>query len=85
MDGDNFRQSNIIRVMTRLRNKKVRVVVQESFLKTKNFAGFIVIKNIVEFKRVSDLSITNRYSSEIEDIEQKLYKGFVLQRLTGGA
>lgn len=73
MDSDNFRQSSIIGVMNRLRNRGITVVVYEPSLKTEGFAGFKIIKDLDEFKQVSDIVVTNRYSSEIEDIEHKVY------------
>lgn len=73
MDSDNFRQSSIIGVMNRLRNRGITVVVYEPSLKTEDFDGFKIIKELNEFKQVSDIVVTNRYSSEIEDIKHKVY------------
>lgn len=73
MDSDNFRQSSIIGVMNRLRDRGVTVVVYEPSLKADDFSGFKIIKELDEFKLLSDIVITNRYSSEIEDIKDKVY------------
>lgn len=73
MDSDNFRQSSIIDIMNQIRYKGIKIVVYEPSLNMQNFLGFRVIKNIVEFKQISDLVVANRYSSEIEDIKQKVY------------
>lgn len=73
MDSDNFRQSSIIGVMNRLSDRGVTVVVYEPSLKADDFSGFKIIKELDEFKQLSDIVITNRYSSEIEDIKHKVY------------
>ncbi len=73
MDSDNFRQSSIIGVMKRLQSRGITVVVYEPSLKAEEFSGFRVIKELDEFKQLSDIVITNRYSSEIEDIKYKVY------------
>lgn len=73
MDSDNFRQSSIIGVMNRLRDRGVTVVVYEPSLKADDFSGFKIIQELDEFKLLSDIVITNRYSSEIEDIKHKVY------------
>lgn len=73
MDSDNFRQSSIIGVMNRLRDRGVTVVVYEPSIKADDFSDFKIIKELDEFKRLSDVVITNRCSSEIEDIKHKVY------------
>lgn len=72
-NSDNYRQSSILGVMKRLKDKGVKIVVYEPSLETEEIDGFKVLKDLEDFKQQSDLVIANRYSREIEDIQQKVY------------
>lgn len=71
--SDNFRNSSIQDVMRILQSKGVDIVVYEPTVKEDQVFGNRVIKNIDEFKKISDVIIANRYSTEIKDVEEKVY------------
>lgn len=71
--SDNFRASAIQGVMKRIKAKGVEVVVYEPSLKEETFYNSKVIKDINEFKAVSDVIISNRVSKDIEDVKEKIY------------
>ncbi len=72
-NSDNFRQSTIQGVMKLLKDKGVELVIYEPVLKDDYFYDSKVIKDLDEFKKVSDVIVANRMSENIKDIEDKVY------------
>ncbi|MDD6276578.1 MAG: nucleotide sugar dehydrogenase [Clostridia bacterium] len=72
-NSDNFRHSSIRSIMERLRRKETKIIIYEPTLDTAEFEDYEVVNNLEKFKKMSTVVIANRYSSELDDIRDKVY------------
>jgi len=59
--------------MKRIKAKGIEVVVYEPTLKDDLFFNSRVIRDLDEFKRISDVVIVNRVDDNVRDIMNKVY------------
>jgi len=71
--SDNFRESSIQGIMKRIKGKGIECILYEPEYKEEHLFGSKRIDSLDEFKRESDIIISNRYHEILDDVKHKVF------------
>lgn len=71
--SDNFRSSAIIDIIERIKTKGFKVIIYEPALHKNEFEHSKVVKDLTEFKNITDVIVANRLSKNLMDVKDKVY------------
>ena len=71
--SDNFRSSAVQGIIEKLQAKDIEVVIYEPVVCEDTFEGLKVIKDLGEFKSISDSIVANRLDDTLIDVKDKVY------------
>ena len=72
-NSDNIRSSSISDVIANLKRSNLKILIYEPKIQEDFYDGCEIDNNIDSFKSRSDIIVCNRFSSEIEDVKNKVF------------
>lgn len=69
---DDIRNAAMMRILEKLKEKDLDIIVYESLLND-NIYGFEIVDDLDEFKKRSDLIVANRVDANLDDVKKKVY------------
>ena len=64
----------------RIKEQGIKIIIYEPSINENYFLENKVVNNLNEFKRISDIIITNRYDNILSDVNDKIYTRDIYNR-----
>ena len=71
--SDNFRESAIIDIIKKLKQEKIKIIIYEPQIDEISYMGDEIISDCDEFKRKSNIIISNRDDDQLNDVKDILF------------
>ena len=78
--SDNIRESSMQGIMKRVKAKGIPMIIYEPLIKEEKFFNSPVYIDLEQFKKDSDLILCNRNSSELSDVQDKIFTRDIFQQ-----
>ena len=78
--SDNIRESSMQGIMKRVKAKGIPMIIYEPLIKEEIFFNSPVYTDLEQFKKDSDLILCNRNSSELSDVQDKIFTRDIFQQ-----
>ena len=78
--SDNIRESSMQGIMKRVKAKGISMIIYEPLIKDETFFNSPVYTDLEQFKKDSDLILCNRNSSELSDVQDKIFTRDIFQQ-----
>ena len=78
--SDNIRESSMQGIMKRVKAKGISMIIYEPLIKEETFFNSPVYTDLEQFKKNSDLILCNRNSSELSDVQDKIFTRDIFQQ-----
>ena len=72
-DSDNFRESAVLDIIKKLQEKEIKILLYEPYFEGSEIDGIPVIRDLNSFIINSELIIANRFSADLEVVQDKVY------------
>jgi UDPglucose 6-dehydrogenase len=79
-NSDNYRSSSIFGIIKRLQSKGVSVIVYEPSINDSDITNLKIVNQLEEFKDIASLIVTNRLSTDLKDVMDKVYTRDIFNR-----
>ena len=78
--SENIRESSMQGIMKRVKAKGIPMIIYEPLIKEETFFNSPVYTDLEQFKKDSDLILCNRNSSELSDVQDKIFTRDIFQQ-----
>jgi UDPglucose 6-dehydrogenase len=78
--SDNIRESSMQGIMKRVKAKGIPMIIYEPLIKEETFFNSPVYTDLEQFKKEADLILCNRNSSELSDVQDKIFTRDIFQQ-----